>query len=77
MNTERETTTPTPTTLNVPMTAGDVAKELNVSRTTVKQLAIETFLSVQKTPSGVWIFSPAAVEKIRSEIERRKREASR
>lgn len=59
------------------MTAGDVARELGKSVTTIKQLAQQIHAPVQRTPGGVWIFQSAAVEKLRAEIQRREMENAR
>ena len=68
---------PTQTPSEPPRTAGDVARELGKSVTTIKQLALQVNAPVQRTPGGVWIFQTPAVEKVRAEIQRREREALR
>jgi hypothetical protein len=65
------------TVAETPMTAGDVARELGKSVTTIKQIAQQIHAPVQRTPGGVWIFQPVAVEKLRVEIQRRERERDR
>lgn len=40
-----------------PRTAGDVAKELGKSVTTIKALAVQTNAPIIKTPGGLWIFT--------------------
>jgi hypothetical protein len=60
-----------------PRTASDVARELGRSVTAVKQLAREVNAPICKTASGIWLFSPAAVEKLRAEIQRRETERLR
>jgi len=74
---EHKTTTPTPTVSEAFFTAGDTAKLLGKSVTTIKTIAVQTNAPVTRTPGGLWILDAAAVEKIRSEIERREREAQR
>jgi hypothetical protein len=61
----------------VPLTSGDAAKALSLSRTAVKTIALECHAEIIKTPGGQWLFPPAAVEKIRTELERRERERAR
>ena len=74
----QETPTPTPTVSETTLrTAGDVSRELGKSVTTIKTLALQTHAPVTRTPGGLWVFTPAAVDKIRNEIERRERQASR
>ena len=77
MNDNQNSYAPAQTVLEVPRTAGDVARELGPSVTTIKQLAVAIHAPVQKTPGGVWIFSAAAVEKLKLEIQRRRIEALR
>lgn len=60
-----------------PRTVGDVAALLGRSTTAIKKLAVEIHAPIQRTPGGVWIFSPEAVEKLRQEIQRREVEAAR
>ena len=74
---EQNYSAPVQTPSEPPRTAGDVARELGPSVTTIKQLAVAIHAPVQKTPRGVWIFGTAAVEKIRAEIQRRQLEALR
>jgi hypothetical protein len=69
--------TQTQTASEVPRTAGDVARELGKSVTTIKQLALQVKAPVQRTPGGVWIFQPLAVEKLKQEIARRELERDR
>ena len=76
-NAQQNNSTPAQTVLDVPRTAGDVARELGPSVTTIKQLAVAIHAPVQKTPGGVWIFSAAAVEKLKLEIQRRELERDR
>ena len=68
---------PIQTDSEAPRTAGDVARELGKSVTTIKQLALQVNAPVQRTPGGVWIFQTPAVEKVRAEIQRREQEHDR
>ena len=68
---------PTTAALQVPATSGDAAREVGVSRTTVKAIAIQINAQILKTPGGQWLFPPAAIEKVRQEIQRRERERDR
>ena len=77
MNSPQFFSAPVLTVSETPQTAGDVARELGKSVTTIKQLAVAIHAPVQKTPGGVWIFGSVAVEKLRAEILRREREANR
>jgi hypothetical protein len=67
----------TPTPLQVPLTSGDAAKQLNKSRTTIKTIALEVNAPIIKTPGGQWLFPSDAVQKIADEILRREREGRR
>ena len=58
-------------------TSQDAARVLMCSAGTVKRLADELRLSVQRTVGGVRIFSADQVEKLRRERERRAREGQR
>jgi len=60
--------------LESPRTASEVARELGQSITTVKKRAREIYAPIIKTASGIWIFPPAAVEKLKQEIARRTKE---
>lgn len=68
---------PEPPVLEVPRTASDVGRELGKSVTTIKALARQVHAPIQRTASGIWLFSPAAVEKLRQEIQRREVEGLR
>ena len=57
--------------------AGDAAKIISASTTTVKRLATELRLDVQQTVGGLWLFTEAQVTKIKAELVRRQREALR
>jgi hypothetical protein len=56
---------------------GDVSRELGKSSTTIKELALQINAPIQRTPSGVWVFSEEAVQKLRAEITRREMERDR
>jgi hypothetical protein len=58
----------------LPRTASVVARELGRSVTCIKQLARQIHAPVLRTPTGIWIFPQAAVEKLRAEIRRRENE---
>jgi hypothetical protein len=62
---------------STPRTASDVGRELGKSVTTIKVLSREIHAPVLKTASGIWLFPPAAVEKLRREIQRREIEGLR
>ncbi len=55
-------------------TAADVGAEVGKSATAIKQLTLEMRLPILRTRSGIWIFTHAMVEKIATEVERRRRE---
>ena len=61
----------------VPHTASEVAGELGRSVTAIKSLARQIHAPVIKTATGIWLFPPAAVAKLRAEMERRRIEAMR
>jgi hypothetical protein len=77
MNSPQTFSTPLQTVLETPRTASDVARELGKSITTIKELARRIHAPVLRTGSGIWLFPPAAVEKLRAEIERRRQDALR
>jgi len=58
-------------------TAGDAAKSIQASTTTVKRLATELRLDVQQTEGGLWLFTESQVAKIKAEMTRRQAEARR
>lgn len=60
-----------------PQTASEVAGELGRSVTAVKSLARQINAPVMKTATGIWLFPPVAVAKLRAEMERRRIEAMR
>ena len=60
-----------------PRTASDVGQELGRSVTAIKALARQIHAPIHKTVSGIWLFTPAAVEKLRAEIRRREMESLR
>ena len=60
-----------------PRTASDVAGELGRSVTCIKEIARQIHAPILKTASGIWLFPPAAVEKLRREIQRREIEGLR
>jgi hypothetical protein len=67
-----------PTLLGMELfSAADAAEELKVSTTTAKQIARDVKMSVPMTKSGIWVLTRPMVEKIRSELERRKLERER
>jgi len=51
--------------------AGDAAKAISASTTSVKRLATELRLDVQQTEGGLWLFTEAQVGKIKAEMLRR------
>jgi len=77
MNSPQTFSTPLQTVLETPRTASDVARELGKSITTIKALARQIHAPVLRTGSGIWLFPPAAVEKLRAEIHRREMESLR
>ena len=68
---------PTVAVAEPPRLVGEVAQLLSRSTTAVKKMAVEVHAPIVKTPSGVWLFPPVAVEKLRVEIARRERERDR
>ena len=55
-------------------TAGEAARELHRSVTTIKLIAKQIHAPVLRTPGGQWLFPAPAVEKLRQEIMRREQE---
>lgn len=55
-------------------TAGEAARELGRSVTTVKLIARQIHAPVLRTAGGQWIFTAPAIEKLRQEIQRREQE---
>jgi hypothetical protein len=60
-----------------PRTASDVGRELGRSVTAIKELARQIHAPVLRTASGIWLFPPVAVDKLRREIQRRELEGLR
>jgi hypothetical protein len=58
-------------------TAGDAARSINTSITTIKRISSELRLDVQQTAGGLWLFNQNQLSKIKAEMERRKQEAWR
>ena len=55
--------------------AGDAAKSIGTSITSVKRLATELRLDIQQTVGGLWLFSEDQVSRIKAELARRQTEA--
>jgi hypothetical protein len=56
-------------------TAGDAAKHIGVSVTTIKRIAAELRLDLTQTVGGTKLFTAQQVEKVKAEKARRNQEA--
>lgn len=57
--------------------AGDAARSIGTSITSVKRISTELRLDVQLTAGGLWLFNESQIARIKAEMERRKQEAWR